>query len=192
MMKVHFITSRPCLENHIETLRQIVNVVRDNDHGLVHDWVEKAYEQLIEHKLPIGDWSAIYRENLEAIAKSDVIIAETTYENFAVGYEVAMALQQKKPVLLLRREAADKDAFVTGVEDEWARHETYSDATLSPIIEKFFEDNEIKTKDLRFNFFLDRKIYNYLRWAALKTGKTKAEILRDLVQQEIDKKGLLD
>ena len=40
---------------------------------------------------------------------------------------------------------------------------------------------------MRFNFFIDRKIYNYLRWASFKTGKTKAEILRDLVENEIEK-----
>ena len=41
---------------------------------------------------------------------------------------------------------------------------------------------------MRFNFFIDRPIYNYLRWAALKTNKTKAEILRELVQREIENK----
>jgi predicted DNA-binding protein len=59
------------------------------------------------------------------------------------------------------------------------------------VVEKilpFLEDNNISTKDMRFNFFIDRPIYNYLRWAALRTGKTKAEILRELVQREIKNK----
>jgi len=55
------------------------------------------------------------------------------------------------------------------------------------MLEKFMVDNDIQSKDMRFNFFIDRKIYNYLRWAAFKTGKTKAEILRDLVETEIEK-----
>ena len=55
------------------------------------------------------------------------------------------------------------------------------------MVEKFLNENDIQSKDMRFNFFIDRKIYNYLRWAAFKTGKTKAEILRDLVQNEIEK-----
>ncbi len=186
-MKVHFITSRPTLENDINTLRQIVEVVKGSGHELALDWIERAYRRNTEPSQPAPDWTAIVKQNLETIAKSDIIIAETSYENFAIGYQIAVAIQQKKPVLLLRHSTADKNAFVTGVEDGWVKHEEYTTDSLKGIVSSFISDNDIKSKDMRFNFFIDRKIYNYLRWAAFKTGKTKAEILRDLVQNEIDK-----
>ena len=186
-MKVHFITSRPTLENDIDTLRDIIKVINNSGHSLALDWVERAYKRNVEKDQPSADWSAIVKENLETIAKSDVVIAETSYENFAVGYQIAVAIQQKKPVLLLRHEKANKDAFATGVEDGWVKHGEYAGPDLPVIIEKFLNENDIQSKDMRFNFFIDRKIYNYLRWAAFKTGKTKAEILRDLVQNEIEK-----
>ena len=78
--------------------------------------------------------------------------------------------------------------FAQGVVDGWVRHEEYTDTTVERILKQFLAENDISTKDMRFNFFIDRPIYNYLRWAALKTGKTKAEILRELVQHEIEKK----
>lgn len=186
-MKVHFITSRPTLEKDIDVLRIIENIIKEKKHSLAHDWVESAYLREIESNTPASDWGDIYRANLEAIAQSDIIIAEATYENFAVGYQVAMAVQQKKPILMLRKAGADKNAFVTGVEDGWVQHEEYTNETLKKIADKFLKDNDIDTKDMRFNFFIDRHIYNYLRWAALRTGKTKAEILRNLVQKEISK-----
>lgn len=55
------------------------------------------------------------------------------------------------------------------------------------IVKEFLEENVIDTKDLRFNFFLDRPTYNYLRWMSSKTGKTKAEIVRSLLQKEMNK-----
>ena len=185
-MKVHLITSRSTLENDINTLRQIITVIEEENHSLVGKWIESAYKR---HQNNEGraDWSLIYKQNLEAIAQADVVIAETSYGNFAVGYQVAVAIQQKKPILLLRHTSADKNAFVTGVEDGWVKHVEYTHEGLIPAIKKFLADNDIQSKDLRFNFFIDRQIYNYLRWASFKTGKTKAEILRDLVQNEISK-----
>lgn len=186
-MKVHFITSRESLENDVETLRKIIKQVQDAGHTLASDWIDIALDRMHSDSSD-ANWREIYRTNLENIAETDVVIAEVSYENFGVGYQVAAAVQQKKPVLLLRHTSASKNAFVTGVEDGWVKHEEYDENSLDKIIKSFLEENDISTKDMRFNFFIDRPIYNYLRWSSLKTGKTKAEILRELVQQEIDKK----
>ncbi len=186
-MKVHLITSRPTLENDIGTLRKIMALIQGMGHTLAYDWVEGAYERNKNPQVEYANWAKVYKESLEVIAGAEVIIAETSYENFGVGYQVATAVQQKKPVLLLRHATADKNAFATGVEDGWVKRKEYDDKNLEGIIEQFLKDNDIQAKDMRFNFFIDRPIYNYLRWAAYKTGKTKAEILRELVSKEIDK-----
>ena len=129
----------------------------------------------------------MYKESVEAITRSDVVIAETTIQSFGVGYQTALAIQMKKPTLLLYSDAADTSAFVSGIPSSNASFKPYNSKTVSVIIKKFLKENDIQAKDMRFNFFIDRPIYNYLRWAAYKTGKTKAEILRDLVSKEIDK-----
>lgn len=187
MIKVHFITSRPSLENDIETLRSIVKIIHDRQGLLALDWIEVAYRRQVELKRDAADWTSIYKENLGAIAQSDVVIAETTHENLAVGYQIAEAIHQKKPVLLLRHKSADKNAFVTGIEDGWAQHAAYDGGTVASIVEKFLESNDIQVKDMRFNFFIDRKIHNYLRWASYRTGKTKAEVVRELLKRDIEK-----
>lgn len=185
-MKVHLITSKQTLENDIEVLRKIIKQVKAQGHTIARDWVNDAYAANQETGRTAQDWALIYNESLSAIAQADVIVAEASYENFAVGYQIAVAVQQKKPILLLRRGAADKNAFATGIEDGWVRHEAYDEGSLDKIIKAFIDENDIAVKDMRFNFFIDRPIYNYLRWAALKTGKTKAEVLRELVQREIE------
>ncbi len=163
-------------------------MIKSSGHTLARDWIEDAYNTNQKTGQTAGDWSHIYNESLGAIAGSDVIIADATYENFGVGYMIAVAVQQKKPVLLLHKKDVDESAFAEGVVDDWVRSEKYDDDSIGSIVEKFLKDNDISTKDMRFNFFIDRPIYNYLRWAALKTGKTKAEILRELVQREIKEK----
>ncbi|QQG51033.1 MAG: hypothetical protein HZB75_00795 [Candidatus Saccharibacteria bacterium] len=189
-MRVHLITSRESLVNNEHVLRAIMKTIDDQKHTLASDWIGEALEWLRSNDYSAADWKRIYKESLERIAASDVVVAEVSYENFGVGYQIAAAVQQKKPVLLLRSDSADKNVFVRGVEDGWVKYAEYGKIPVEEIISDFLAENDITTKDMRFNFFIDRPIYNYLRWSALKTGKTKAEILRELVQHEIDKKEL--
>lgn len=186
MINVHLIASKSNVANDAKGLETIAQLISAKGHRVARDWVDAARDGGNKDK----DWAEIYQLNLETIAKADVVIAETSYNSFGVGYQVAVAIQQKKPTLLLRREDADKEAFATGVVDTWAQRATYNDDTLDGIVDKFLNENDIATKDMRFNFFIDRPIYNYLRWSAMKTGKTKAEILRELVQREIEDKEL--
>jgi len=188
MINVHLIASKSNILSNVDTMRSIVGVIRKNGHELVDNWVDEVYEKRVEKNDASVDWSSIYASNLENIAKADIIIAETSFNSFGVGYQVAVAVQQKKPTLLLRHEDAETDAFATGVVDSWVQRASYNEKSLPGLLEKFLSDNDITTKDMRFNFFIDRSIYNYLRWSALKTGKTKAEVLRELVQREIENK----
>ena len=190
IMKVHFITSRRSLLEDAEALRLIVATIKENGHVMEDDWLEDAYERETKgssNEDGEKNWPDIYKNSLETIARADVVIAETTYPSFAIGYQVAMAVKQKKPVLLLREKDSDQNAYITGVADGWTQHKRYDMHDLSSIVKHFLDENDITSKDMRFNFFIDRKIHNYLRWAALRTGKTKAEILRDLVEKEIDR-----
>lgn len=188
MINVHLIAAKKNVQNDVEVLRKISSIIRSKGHVVMDDWVEMAYARLNKKGMvETADWSSIYELNLENIAKADVVIAETSYDTFGVGYQIATAVQQKKPILLLRHEDADVDSFATGIIDSWVKRASYTDDSLESILFEFLDNNDITVKDMRFNFFIDRQIYNFLRWSSLKTGKTKAEILRDLVVREIER-----
>lgn len=189
MINVHIIASKKNVVSNIEQLRKMSEIIRAQGHVVMDDWIEVTYDLRVNKKdaLEAIDWASIYTSNLENIAKADVIIAEATYDTFGVGYQVAIAAQQKKPILLLRNGNAEVDAFAMGIVDSWVRREIYDENTLEEKLTKFLNENDITVKDMRFNFFIDRQIYNYLRWSSLKSGKTKAEVLRELVNREIDK-----
>lgn len=191
-MLVHFIASRTDIEKDINYFMAIKRVVEELGHELSLDWITPTYELMqsgqYSSAINEADWKKINKDNLGALARADVVIAEATARGFSTGYQVATALQQKKPVLTLSRNNDLGGTFSTGLTSDFLRSENYTEENLHDIVSKFIQDNTIDTKDMRFNFFIDRQIYNYLRWAAFKTGKTKAEILRELVQREIDNK----
>lgn len=186
-MNVHIAGSRYEIIKNITNLRKIVDAVHEEGHALDRDWIEPTYQSVKQGKEVTSlDWSTIYKESLEAIHRSDVVIADSTIPSFSVGYQVAMAMQMKKPILILNREGVNDSPFPASIQIG-VSYKTYNDANLKDVVKDFLKENDIQLKDMRFNFFIDRPIYNYLRWAAHKTGKTKAEILRELVLKEINK-----
>lgn len=187
-MVVYFIAARKDIVSRIEELRYFVRLIRREKHTISLDWIEPIYASELKFGHDGVDWPIMYRDTVEAITRSDVVIGDTSIQSFGVGYQVAVAIQMKKPVLLLHKEQKEKLPFVSGIRATNVVFKTYNKNNIAKIIKNFLEENDIKTKDMRFNFFIDRHIYNYLRWASHKTGKTKAEVLRTLVQKEIEHK----
>ncbi|HEU5186873.1 MAG TPA: hypothetical protein VFT87_00030 [Candidatus Saccharimonadales bacterium] len=186
-MNVHIAGSRYKITENIDNLRRIIDAVHEEGHSLDRDWIEPTYQSVKQGKeVPELDWVLIYKESLEAIHRADVVIADSTIPSFSVGFQVATAVQMKKPILILNKEGIKDSLFPRGIE-VGVSYKAYDDKTLKAVVKEFLHENDIQLKDMRFNFFIDRPIYNYLRWSAHKTGKTKAEILRELVLREIEK-----
>jgi hypothetical protein len=189
-MIIHFIGSKGNITQEIDYYQAIVDSIKQYGHTLAQDWVDVVYKAATksnEWDKEIN-WRDIDKENTAAISKADLVIVESTKRSFFVGYGVAQAVHQKKPVLILVRDDSFPGIKYLSDASDIIYGAQYDLKTLDSVIGKFLEENTIETKDMRFNFFIDRAIYNYLRWAAFKTGKTKAEVLRELVQREIEKK----
>lgn len=61
---------------------------------------ERRFIESINRKDGIN-WGVFIKKDLEAIGGADLVVAEVTDENIAIGYQIAVAVQQKKPVLML-------------------------------------------------------------------------------------------
>lgn len=132
------------------------------------------------------DWTKIYKETLNAIAHADLVIVDATRYGFLEGFYASQALQHKKPLLLL----APKDSDTPPLDDMKDRflNVKYYDTidAIKGLVSTFLGENAISAKDLRFNFFLDRQLYSYLREESRETGKNKSEIIRELLKKEIE------
>jgi hypothetical protein len=189
-MLVYFSGSTRNIENDIGIYRRIINAVREHGHIVARDWVETAYLQETREnkkaKLDWIDWS-IVGEVEATLEGCDLVIAEASdTSTFGVGYEVSQALQRGKPTLLLVNKDADARSYAHGIKSKLVSYCTYDDDNLESLVGAFIEENTINTKDLRFNFVIDRQIHNHLRWRSYKTGKTKAEVVRDLLQRDME------
>lgn len=186
-MIVHFTASKESLVVDIKSLRLALKTIRKENHAIANNWIDLAYKKIKLNRSP-NSFTQLFHQSMEDVAKADIMIAEVTHSSFGVGYQVATAMQQKKPILLLSKKGTKNDSLVKGLDDTIVRFCEYNEDNLEQLVKDFLADNDIQAKDLRFNFFIDRQIYNYLRWVSAKTGKPKAEILREFVLKEINKK----
>jgi hypothetical protein len=164
--------------------------VRSLGHIIARDWVETAWAQDnlpgSQNHIDLLDWSIVSEAEV-TIEGSELFITEASdASSFGVGYEVARALKAGKPTLILVREDVSGRSYASGIKDELITYRKYNDTNLERVVEVFVKENTIKKKDLRFNFVIDRQIHNYLRQRSYKSGKTKAEVVRDLLLKDME------
>lgn len=188
-MIIYFSANARNIESDVALYRRILGAIRSKGHLVAYDWVETALLRVAESpnkKLDL-EWQATMHEIEAGIERAELIIAEASEQSaFGVGYEVALALLAKKPVLALVKSGdAVTPSYVSGIRNELLTVKEYNDSNLEDHILEFIRENTIAKKDLRFNFVIDRQLHNHLRMQSFKTGKTKAEIVRDLLVKDM-------
>lgn len=192
-MIIHFGGPSFGIEKRIKLYRGIINLIHELDHNIAHDWIEPAYHKALKsqndsqsHLIP--NWEAVCAMLEDSINRCDIAIIYAAPESYmGVGYQIALALQKNKPVLVIREKEDITTIFITGVRNPLLTLIESSADTLEDNIKSFITQNDVNLKDLRFNFVIDRQIHNYLKWLSYDSGKTKAEIVRDLIMEDLEK-----
>jgi len=189
-MIAHFIASTSHLTEDLPYFHKVVKALFGNGVFLAHDWISIAERRSDKsaNQLQPTNWEAVLEENMAAIDRADIVLIDISRYTFAQGFLAALALQDKKSVLLMSRNNT-QNSLAAGIHDKNLQIKTYT--TLDDIkllVDEFIQENSITTNDLRFNFFINRQIHNYLRDVAHKTGKNKSEIIRELIEKEIQSK----
>lgn len=165
-------------------LRQIVEMVHDHGAVIALNWLEPALLRQKEN-ISTPDWTSYVEANIDAIKRADIVIADLTHYSFAQGYIVAAAFQHKKPVLAVSRNDI-RSHTASGIVNPLFTYKKYKDEKeLKSIVHDFLIKNTIHTKDLRFNMFLTRRIFKYLEDTMRETGKSRSEIIRELVKRKV-------
>lgn len=186
-MKVHFTGSERNLREDMRYYRKIRQSIIDTGSTLSLDWIEDAYKNTkSKNTEDKRDWGLLHKNTLEALKAADVCIYEATERSFSIGFQTALALRMKKPVLVLSRNDSMRDSFGSGIVSDLLLYESYRTIDdIDNIVKKFIDSNNLQLNDLRFNFVIDREIHNYLRSAAFNMNTTKAEVIRELLRAKI-------
>lgn len=190
-MKIHFSSSIENFDESIDTYRFIRDTILSNGDTIARNWIEEAFEyHKAGHAYSDKETSDIVCKTRKAISTCDVAIFESSIQSFGVGYQAAIANSMQKPILILQKKGTRPLGVMGAADNSLIRkHIEYDDLNhLKEIIISFIKEFDTPQKDLRFNMLLSREILYFLTNESDNTGVSKSQIVRDLLQAEIEEK----
>jgi 2'-deoxynucleoside 5'-phosphate N-hydrolase len=131
---------------------------------------------------------AAHKRLSQYLRQADIYVAEITKASVGVGYEIAQALADKKPVLVLIHDSEPYKSRATlmGNPSKLIKYTKYNDENLKSILESFVEEARGKI-DTKFILIISPEIDKYLEWAAAERRQHKAQIVRNSIEEAMTK-----
>jgi len=188
-MRVYFTCSTAEFSKYRDTYFAIRNYLIAQGHTLTRDWLPHTEERLQAGNTDIRDIKQIYRACIQAIKEADLVIIEDTVSNFSTGHQITVALQNKKPTLVLwqgKKYRQFKQMFIHGIDSDILQVSEYSPESLLETIVVFIAKYENVSERNRFHLVLNNTERNYLDWAQFTKNKSRTNLIREAMRKVID------
>ncbi len=149
----------------------------------VMKWIKRGIKDL--SVAPLKTTRDNYIKSIEAVKKADIIIMEVTGHSMSMGYLISKALELNKPVVALHKKE-HPPIFIKGINDQKLIICEYESENVEEIMGEALKRANSMV-DVRFNFFVNTKILNYLDWVAQKRMQPRSVFLRNLIEREMKK-----
>lgn len=182
-MKIYFVASIRGRKEFLENYQKIVTTMSKFGHRVT----ENTLSPTVKHVYSLNDEEKVkyYRNVLKWISNSDIVVAETSYPSIGVGFEISLALEKGKPVVVLH-EDKNTPHFLEGVESDKLIVSHYNQETLVSVLQSSL-DYASGFQDIRFNFFISPEIGNYLDWISKQKKLPRAVYLRKLIEEDMNR-----
>lgn len=142
------------------------------------------------HRTPEQDEMNVemaYKNNLRGIKNADFVIAEISKLSSGIGFLIASALNEKKPVVVLNNTAVNPkpSKMIKGAQNRLLIYFPYETSAIKDVINKALTN--IKQKlDTKFILIIPAEIDRYLEWASKERRMHKAQLVREAVENIIE------
>ncbi len=186
-MRIYFNASLAGKADHLEEYQKIVDVIKKIGHEVVADHIMKRNFEDVNRQSK-EQHAKDFQKARKEIKNSDAMIIEGTAPSIGVGLLMGIALDIYKPVLILYLTTphglllGDPNRLLTIV-----RYDLKNENKLKYTIETFLKKTKTKTLKYKFNLMINEVQNNYLEWTSSGSRISKAEILRNLIDEKITK-----
>ena len=185
-MKIYFIASSRLVGANPKLYSKVYSYL-SADNKMISDkvlkWVKMGVRDM--NVAPLKIKKENYLESLDSVKKADFVVMEVSGHSMSMGYLISKALEMNKPVIALHKQEHAPN-FIKGIGDPKLIICEYDEKNVDEVLEK-----SLKTAtgliDVRFNFFVNSKILNYLDWVSQKRMVPRSVFLRNLIEHEIKK-----
>jgi hypothetical protein len=188
-VKIYFTCSTAEFETYRSDYWQIRNYLVNKDHILTRDWLAHTERRLLAGQKELRDIKDIYRLCVQAIRESELVIIEDTVSNFSTGHQITLALQMRKPTLVLwqgKKHRQFNQMFIHGIESDTLQVAEYSKENLTQIMQTFINKYEDRAEKNRFHLVLNGIERTYLDWAQYIKGKSRTKVIREALRHSMD------
>lgn len=181
-MKIHVIGS---ISGNQERYKEIIKCIEVNGDTVITNHYSLRTLEEVAQETP-ADTESYRKKSLEWIKQADIIIFEATKPSFGTGYKLAVAIDLKKPIIIIYEpNVSNAPLHSLFYYNERIQVVGYTLSEL-PLILKDAIDIAIKYIEVRFTLILPGDIISYLDDVA-QNGKNRSEFIRDLIRREMRK-----
>lgn len=191
-MKVYFACSSKNIDQHIGNYASVIGLISDLGHTLTNDWLSKVKVKIDEgvySKDFVVNKHAVRNSGIKAIRKADALVADVSIPSVSVGYQIALALTQRKPVLCLYSMdfgTKKPPQVIVSSDTKLLTVSSYNSTDYKEVVANFFA-KQIENDLIKFNFVISKEIERYLDWASDKSNLSKSQLLREKILDKIIK-----
>lgn len=181
-MKIYFTASTAEFKKYRDDYFYIRNFLVKNEHILTRDYLPETEQKILAGEKDITDIKKIYKACITAIKEADLVIIEDTVSNFSTGHQITIALQLKKPTLVLwqgQKYRTFKQMFIHGIDSDVLEIAEYTKNNLEEIIQEFITKYENISEKNRFHLVLSNPERMYLDWVQFTKGQSRTKVIRD-------------
>lgn len=187
-MKIYF----TCSTAELAAYRDSYYAIRDHlvtEHILTRDWLEETERHMQAGNKELPNIKKIYKACVEAIREAELVIIEDTVSNFSTGHQITLALQMRKPTLVLwqgKKHRHFNQMFIHGIESDLLQVRQYTPHTLTDVLQTFINTYADSPEKNRFHLVLSGRERRYLDWAQFIKHQSRTKVIREALKHTIE------
>ncbi len=189
-MKIYFTCSTAEFFKYRDSYFEIRNLLISGGHIITRDWLPHTEAALKQGRLDMTrNIKQIYQECIKSIKEADLVIIEDTVSNFSTGHQITVALQSKKPTLVLwqaKKHRQFNQMFIHGIDSDILQISEYEPKDLDEIVTTFINKYENVFERNRFHLILNNVERSYLDWAQFTKNKSRTKVIKEALKGIID------
>ncbi|MCA9385306.1 hypothetical protein KC717_01520 [Candidatus Dojkabacteria bacterium] len=185
-MKIYFASSSSFYQEHKDEFSYIKDIIRKLNNGEVSSITD------VKNEGDYNDVSKLLSKAERVMKECDVLIAEGSNPSAGLGYDIAKAVSLKKQVLVLIKSESDNIAeekvtpHPMRQNSKAITYAKYNEKSVESTIKKFITDSK-KKLDTKFILIIPPEIDQYLEWASDNRRMHKAQIVRNAIEDAMEK-----
>ena len=189
-MKIYFTCSTAEFFRYRDAYFGIRNYLIAQGYTLTRDWLPHTEDALKQGKLDMTrNIKQIYQDCIKSLKEADLVIIDDTVSNFSTGHQITVALQNRKPTLVLwqgKKYRQFNQMFIHGIESDILQVSEYSKENLFDVISVFISKYENASERNRFHLVLSNVERNYLDWAQFTKNKSRTKVIREALKKIVE------